>query len=267
MSRITHLLAPLLILALLTLHSQAAQKNKANARDEQRENAAVKEAQQDLAKAKDNLKDGEKSLREAQAAHRKAELDRKQAASDMQKLRDQLEERHEKETGLLAARRELQRLTTERDRLVDPLVKAVRQRETSLAAELATAEQNLSRATTLDERKTAAKQIADIQARFRILETAAIEADPNARRTAQQAAEQEARVRTAVDKFDRVIERDPQLKAADQRFAAAKKAEDAAGDSLAKATRSVANSRNSVEKAEVKLAQKVAQDRRDRNKK
>lgn len=245
----------------------ADQKSRANARDEKRENAAVKEAQQDLDQAKDRLKAEEKQLRAARAAFQKTEQDRKQAASALQKLREQLEEQYEKETGLLAARQNLKQLAADRTRVVSPIIESIRQRETGLSTALHQAEQNLSRAATLDERKTAAKQIADLQAQFRQLEAAAIEADPRARELTRQVAAREQQVQMANQKFDRIIERDSQLKAADQKFQASRKSEDAAEQAVVKATRDVAQAQAGVDRAEKQLAQKVAQDRKDKNRK
>ncbi len=245
----------------------ADQKSRANSRDEKRENEAVKEARQDLDKAKDRLKDEEKQLRAARADFQKAEQERKQAASALQKLREQIEEKYEQETGLQAARQNLKQLTTERDRVLGPIVQAIRQRETGLSAGLKQAEEKLSRATTLDERKGAAKQIAEYQAQFRQLEAAAIEADPRAKELSRKVTLQEQQVQSANQKLDRIIERDNQLKAAEQKFAASRKAEDAAEQAVSKASRDVAQAQTSVDRAEKQLAQKVAQDRKDKNRK
>lgn len=245
----------------------ADQKSRANSRDEKRENEAVKEARQDLDKAKDRLKDEEKQLRAGRADFQKAEQERKQAASTLQKLREQVEEKYEQETGLLAARQNLKQLTIERDRVLGPIVQAIRQRETGLSAGLKQAEEKLSRATTLDERKGAAKQIAEYQAQFRQLEAAAIEADPRAKDLSRKVTLQEQQVQTANQKLDRIIERDNQLKAAEQKFAASRKAEDAAEQAVSKASRDVAQAQAGVDRAEKQLAQKVAQDRKDKNRK
>ncbi|ADG68712.1 hypothetical protein Plim_2890 [Planctopirus limnophila DSM 3776] len=245
----------------------ADQKSRANSRDEKRENEAVKEARQDLDKAKDRLKDEEKQLRAARADFQKAEQERKQAASALQKLREQMEEKYEQETGLQAARQNLKQLTIERDRVLGPIVQAIRQRETGLSAGLKQAEEKLSRATTLDERKGAAKQIAEYQAQFRQLEATAIEADPRAKELSRKVALQEQQVQSANQKLDRIIERDNQLKAAEQKFAASRKAEDVAEQAVSKASRDVAQAQASVDRAEKQLAQKVAQDRKDKNRK
>src|SRR5690349_15395451 len=84
---------------------QNSARKPAPRQDEKRENEAVKEAQQALQSARENLRDDEKSLADGQDRLRKATVAQRTAASDLQKVDDRLEAEHGERTGLTAARK------------------------------------------------------------------------------------------------------------------------------------------------------------------
>jgi len=245
----------------------SAQKKPLPRQDEQRENAAVKEAQRDLQEARDKLRDAEKSLTQEQVQLRQANAAQKTATSAVQKVQDRLEEQHGERTGLVPARQKLKDVQIELDRASKSVLDRVHTEQKPLVEALDRAKQALKPSD--DEipqsRREAVAEHAKLSKQLRDAERQALEADATTKPLLQRVDAAESAVQAAVRKFEIAVERDGDLKAARQAFEKSKRDVDAAETSLTRSSRTVAEARNRLAQATQKLQQKQAADARDNN--
>ncbi len=245
----------------------SAQKKAAPKQDEKRENEAVREAERDVEDAQEKLKQAEGAARDASKAWKSALMERQAALATLQKVRDRLEQEHEASTGLAAARQQLKDSAAELARVSRPILERVHLEQAEIVAELSALQEHLKQPDDPVLRREAATKIPPLTARLRELERAALLKDPPAAKLLETVDKHESRVRDAVKKFDLAVERDPELRTAQQTFAAADRRAEQAEESAAKVTRGLAEARSGLAKATARLQQKQLQDRRDDNRK
>lgn len=256
----------------LCLPLDAAQKNpqsNAQKRDEQRENEAVKKAQQHLNDVQKDLKENEGALRDVQSQLRQAIAQRKMATTALQKTIDRLESEHADLTGLTAARRELKSAQATFDEKAGPVRKQLETKPDFQAAQQALAKIKTALKSMDDDpeadRKQLAKDFSAATAKVHELERAEFQRNPelSALQTKVDAAEKT--VQQAVVKFEKAVEKDGDLKAARKGLEQAQQAEDRAEEAVAKAARTVAAARGKLVQANQQLQQKKLQDAKDDN--
>lgn len=264
----------MLSVAWFCLPMEAAQKNpakqtKTQKQDEQRENEAVRKAQDQLNEVQKDLKKAESGLREAQQHIQRAVAQRQSAASALQKTIDRLEGVHADLTGLTAARRTLKAVQAEFDEKAKPVRKGLESQADFQAAQQALARAKSALQPADDDvtadRKQLAKDYATAQAKVRALEQAAFRRDAELTALQDKINLREKQVQLAVDNFEKAVERDGDLKAARKAFDDAKAAENHAEDARLKAAREVAAARSKAAQATLQLQQKKLQDARDDN--
>ncbi len=260
--------------ASLGLPIEAAQKsgNKATSaqkRDEQRENEAVRDAQEHLNDVQKELKTAEADLRESQQAVRQAVQNRQKAVAAVQKTLDRLEGEHADLTGLTAARRTRKTLQTEFDEKAAPVRKSLESQADYRAAQSALTQAKAALKpvdTDADiDRKQLAKDHLAATAKVRELEQTAFRRDAGLTALQTKIDLAEKQFEAANDKFEKAVERDADLKAARKAFEDSKTAEDKAEQSVAKKSREFASLRGKLAQATQQLQQKKLQDARDDN--
>ncbi|OYW19901.1 MAG: hypothetical protein B7Z55_08075, partial [Planctomycetales bacterium 12-60-4] len=97
------------------------------------------------------------------------------------------------------------------------------------------------------------------------LERGALKNEPVTSKLVEEVDRRERQVQNAVKKFETAVERDTELRAAQQAFEKAGRDADAAEAAAAKSAGAMAEARTSLEKAAARLQQKQLQDRRDPN--
>lgn len=245
----------------------ADQKQPSSKQDEKRENEAVREAERDVEDARGKLKAAEGEAREASKAWKSALTERQAAAAALQEVRERLEAEHQESTGLAEARRRLKESAAELASVSRPILEKVHQLQPDVVSELAGLHEHLRQQDDPVLRREAATKIPPLTARLRELEREALRQDPQAAKLLETVDQQESRVRDSVKKFDLAVERDPNLRRAQQAFTMADRRAEQAEESAAKATRRVNDARNALAKAMERLQQKQLQDRRDDNRK
>ena len=254
---------------------EAAQKtgNKqtpAQKRDEQRENEAVRNAQNHLTDVQKDLKQAEADLREAQQAVRQAVQNRQKAATALQKTLDRLEGEHADLTGLTATRRSLKTLQTEFEEKAAPVRKTLETRADYQAAQSALTKAKAALKPADDDngdvdRKQLAKDHLAATAKVRELEQTAFHNDPGLAALQSKVDLAEKQWHMANDKFEKAVERDGDLKAARKAFENAKIAEEKSEQAVSKEARGLASVRVKAAQATQQLQQKKLQDARDDN--
>ncbi|HET6424131.1 MAG TPA: hypothetical protein VFG20_10635 [Planctomycetaceae bacterium] len=262
-----------IVLGLASLMDAAPKRpgsqSAAQKRDEQRENEAVRKAQDHLKDVEKEAKNAEDELRDAQQRVRQAVSQRQSAAAALQKTIERLESEHADLTGLTAARREFKAAQAAFDNQAAPVRKALQSQ-----AEFQAAQQTLARVKekmksadkdAVVDRAQLAREFATATADLRELEQAAFRREANLIALQTNIDQSQSRVQQAVDKFEKAVERDRDLKAARATFDNAKTAEDRAEQAVTKAAREVTSLRAKIAQATQQLQQKKLQDQRDDN--
>lgn len=253
---------------------EAAQKgpskqSTAQKRDEQRENEAVRKAEDHLRDVQKEVKKTEADLREAQQRVRQTVTQRQAAASALQKTLDRLEGEHADLTGLTATRRALKTVQAEFDQQAAPVRKMLESQDDYRAAQSALARAKAALAPADDDvevdRKQLAKDHLAATAKVRELEQAAFRRDAGLTVLTDKIDRAEKDVQVALERFEKAVERDRDLKTARKAFEDSKAAEDRAETAVAKELRALAAARMKVTQATQQLQQKKLQDARDDN--
>lgn len=247
--------------------TRAADTDRARRLDEQREDAAVRKAQQELNAAQQDVRDAQQSVLKAQAAFRKAESERQGAGVALQKTIDRLEEEHAESAGLVAARNQLKEARAAFTEAASPILASVRQATAYQAAEkdLAAATAALDPETEGD-REEAARKAAAARAAMRDLERAATADDSRLKPLDAQVDAAEAKLKAAQTRFEKAVEQDTALKNARNAFAAAKTAEGKAEAALVRDNRGLLSARSKLARAKQSLQAKKTADQKDANK-
>lgn len=256
----------------LCLPVAAAQKNsqnKAQKRDEQRENEAVRKAQEHLNDVQKDLKQDEGALRDAQGQLRQAITQRKMATSALQKTIDRLEGEHADLTGLTAARQDLKAAQSAFDEMAGPVRKSLESQPDYQAAQQSLAKVKAALKAMDDnpeaDRKQLAKDFSAATAKVHAMERAEFQKNPELAALQTKIDVAEKAVQQALAKFEKAVEKDGDLKAARKALEQSQQAEDRAEDAVAKAVRSLAATRVKLTQANQQLQQKKLQDARDDN--
>jgi chromosome segregation ATPase len=273
----SRLLKTLLLGGLLAFASQvmAAQNGKNNNQknDERRENEAVQKAQKDVSAAEKVVRDAEKSARQAADKLKGAFRDQSKAASQIQKRRDDLEEKHADLVGLTEARRSLDTTRQAYEKAGAPILKQVtestRYRDAQDAAKQADRRLNALRGDEDLEDGERLKLMADAAKTKQLpaqLEREALDAEESLKdeRTALRMAEQAVVKANAA--MDKAVEKDPELKAAKDAFESAKDHFTAARRESLKEAKQLADARQKLSREQNDLQQKINADRKDDNK-
>lgn len=256
----------------LCLPTEAAQKNsqsKAQKRDEQRENEAVRKAQQHVNDVQKDLKQDEGALRDAQGQLRQAITQKKMAIAALQKTIDRLEGEHADLTGLTATRRDLKAAQAAFDEKAGPVRKSLESQPEYQAALQSLAKIKAALKAMDDnpeaDRKQLAKDFSAATTKVHDLERAAFQRNPELTMLQTKVDASEKAVQQALAKFEKAVEQDGDLKVARKALEQAQQAEDRAEDAVAKAARTVAAARVKLTQANQQLQQKKLQDAKDDN--
>lgn len=246
---------------------RAADTDRSRRLDEQREDAAVRKAQEEFKESQQQVRSAQQSLQRSQGAFRKAEAERKAAGVALQRTIDRLEEEHAESAGLNAARDALKECRAAFKEAAEPILAAVRRMPAYQAAEaqLAAATETLAPEAEGD-REEAARSAAAARATMRDLERAATDADPRLEPLDARVVSAETKLEAARTRFDKAVEMDGDLKAARSAFAAAKTAEEKAEAALVRDNRELLAARSRLARAEQSLQAKKRADQRDDNK-
>jgi chromosome segregation ATPase len=250
--------------------AQNPKKPNNQQQDEKRENQAVKEAQENVNDAQKSLREREKDVRDKLAQVRSAIQARQNASNDLKKVEDRLEAQHAETTGLVAAREKLKSAQKDFDQKSSPVLDRLKTEPGYRAAQDALTKAKAAIRPDPDnpdaDRKAAAAAHAKAIEQVRDLERTAIDKVDELRSLRAKVDDAEAGVQAAKKKFDRAVEKDPEMKSAKQAFDKAKLEEDKAEDAVAGAQRRVADARSKVAQAVQRFQQKKAQDLKDANK-
>jgi chromosome segregation ATPase len=245
----------------------AADSDRARRLDEQREDAAVRKAQQEITAAQEEVRQGQQLLLKAQAAFRQAEAGRKGAGVGLQKTVDRLEEEHAESAGLIAARDQVREARAAFKEAASPIIASVQQ-----GTAYQTAEKHLSAATSALEpeaegnREEAARKAAAARATMRELERAVTDAEPRLKTLAATVTAAEAKLEAAQARFEKAVDQDADLKNARTTFAAAKAVEEKAEAALVRNNRGLLSARSKLARAQQSLQAKKIADQKDSNK-
>lgn len=247
------------------------QKAKNPHQDEQRENQAVKKAQQLVREAQDDVRLREREVRELLLKLRATQQQRHQAAQQLQKIEDRLEAKHEETSGFAAAKQRLQAARKALDSAAEPTLQRLRNEPAYQSVQKAIQEAKAAlhadpEQITMD-REAAAEKLAQAMSRLREMEQQALNEveELTPLQTELQAAQQAVQV--ARQQFERMLERDPEWKAAQKTFEDAKRDEDRAERELVQAQRRLLEARRKLLEANQQLQLKIAQDLKDSNRK
>lgn len=245
----------------------AAPMTSAQKRDERREDAAVRKAQDAVNEAQQAVRTAEGEQKTAEGKLREAAARRKAAAGALRKTLDRLEAEHADTTGLTAVRRSLKEAQAEFDLKARPVREALRKDADFRAAEAAVsrAEESLKGAEDPSDRETPLKERLAATNRLRELEDAAFRRDEVLRTLKDRVERSQAAVRQANERFERAVERDEALRAARKEFDSAQAAEERAEKAAATQARDLAAARDKLARATRQLQQKKLEDRRDDN--
>ena len=241
--------------------------NQANKQDEKRENEAVRKAQDELQDAEKAIRKAESSLADARRDLTKAIAARTAAGKNVQKTIDRLEAEHAEGKGVTAARERFKAAQAAYEAAAEP-IRAGLKSDPAYVAALAKVDKAKTalKAAEADARLQAAKESAAALQKVRELEKAALARDPQAKKTGKQMDDAQATLQGTIERFNKAVETDPELKSVKKAFESAKKDEDQAEVALARETRDLAATRSKLVKAQQDLAQKKAADARDSNK-
>ncbi len=244
----------------------AADTDRARRLDEQREDAAVRQAQQAVDEAQRDVRESLQSLQKSQAAFRQAEAERKGAGVALQKTIDRLEEEHAASAGLVAARSHLKQSRAAFDQASEPILASVKTQAAYQAAEV-----ELAEATALltpeaeGDREEAARRAAAARAAMRDLERAAIASDSRIAPFEKRVTAAETNLDAAQSRFEKAVESDADLKAARKAFQTAQAAEAKAEAALLRDNRDLLSARSKLARAQQSLTAKKLDDQRDSN--
>lgn len=246
---------------------RAADTERSRRMDEQREDAAVRKAQEEFNESQQEVRAAQQALQKSQIAFRKAEAERKAAGITLQQTIDRLEDEHADSAGLNAARERLKQCRAAFKEAAEPILASVRQKPAYQAAEkeLAAATEALAPEVEGD-REDAARKAAAARATMRDLERAATDADPRLKPLDASVTSAEATLDAAQARFEKAVERDGDLKTARNAFAAAKAAEEKAEATLARDNRGLLTARSKLARAQQSLQAKKLADQKDDNK-
>lgn len=239
--------------------------------DEQRENQAVKKAQQEVREAQENLRQREQEVRELLSKLRATQQNRHQAAQQLQKIEDRLEAKHEESSGFAAAKRRWQEARKALDSAAEPTLQRLRSEPAYQSVQKAIQEAKAAlqadpEQITVD-REAAAERLAQAMTRLREMEQQALDGvEELAPLQSELQAAQQA-VQVTRQKFERMLERDPEWKAALRAFEDAQRDEDRAERELVQAQRRLLDARRQLLEANQQLQLKIAQDLKDSNRK
>ena len=245
----------------------AADTDRARRLDEQREDAAVRKAQQEVADAQQEIRDAQQSLLKAQTAFRKAEAARKVAGIALQQTIDRLEKEHAESAGLIAARTQLKEAREGFREAAAPILTSVKQ-----GAAYQAAEKDLAAATAAlepeanSDREEAAGKAAAARATMRDLERAATDLDPRLKPLTAKIDAAEMKLEAAQVRFEKAVEKDADLKAVRKTFDAARAEETKTQQSLVKENRGLVTARSKLSRAQQALHAKKIADQKDSNK-
>lgn len=249
----------------LVVISAGAKRN----RDEQREDQAVREAQKGVDEAQKTAKQREQSVREALSKLRSAAQARQTAASAVKKVEDRLEEKHADSTGLKAARAKLQIDQTALDEKSAPVLEKLRKQDDYRSAEAAVAKAKTALSPANEDldtdRAAAAHEYAKALEKLSSLERWTLDRETALKPLLAKVAEDQVAIQAARRRFDAAVEKDPELKAARDAAAKARKAEDDAEGAVAAVQRELAAARSKLATAQQNLQRKRAIDARDGN--
>ena len=253
--------------------AQNGKKNNNQKNDERREDAAVQKARQDVNAAEKSLHESEKSARQAADKLKAALRDQSKAASQIQKRRDDLEEKHADLLGLTEARRTLDAARKAYHKAGAPILKHV--------TESAKHKEALEVAKQADQRLSALRADEDLDDNERLklmaeaakskqlpdrLEREALDADESLKSERSYLRDAEAAFAKANTAMEKAVEKDPELKSAKDAFEVAKDQAAAARRESAKETRQMADARQKLAREQNDLQQKINADRKDDNK-
>jgi len=249
------LLSQSLLLALVASSPVHADNKKPSTAD-------INRQKQDVKKAREKSEEENKDLREARQrlTRQKTALDR--AMTEMQSVRRRVEEELDNTPALVRARQEADSARKSLQQASEPLLAELRQREVyqQLVAERDALKRKIDAGQAGGRGDAAAKELAALTAQIRDRETAAIDADPQARKWKTEIPELEARVKDQIKNRDRSLE-------SDRRMAEARKDLEKAKAELADAEQQLSRELKQAASADQKLQQEQQQQRNLENKK
>lgn len=240
--------------------------SKAQKNDEQRENAAVKEARKDVNAAQDRQRAAAKAVRDAEQALNQAEQQQRRAASELQKAGDRLETELADLHGLTQARRSLREVQSRLDAISRPVLQEARQtaalREAQAAVDRERQRIDALRTNAGPEDRAA---LARLTAALNRLEREALGRDARTQLQQRAVDDAEESVRKQLAVVQKEAARSPVYQTAEQAFESAKRDVARARQTLEKEQRDLREAAQAVTRAEQNLARKMAADARDPN--
>lgn len=253
------------LLAALAAPAGAAPK-KAQKNDEQRENAAVKEARKEVNAAQERQRTATKAVRDAEQALNQAELQQRRAASELQKTAERLENEYADTLGLTAARKNLKDSQARLDAISRPVLQEARLtaaiRDAQAAVDRERQRLEMLRTTTAPGDRAA---LARLNAALNRLEREALRRDPRTQLPQRSVDEAEESVHNQLAAVQKAAARSPVYQTAEQAFETARRDAAKSRQILEKQQRELQDAAQSVTRAEQALARKVAADARDPN--
>lgn len=243
-----------------------AAPRKAQKNDEQRENAAVKEARKEVGAAQDRQRTAAKAVRDAEQALNQAELQQRRAAAELQKAADRLETELADLHGLTQARRNLRDVQTRLDAISRPVLQEARQTAALREAQAAVDRERQR----IDALRTTAgpadrAALARLTAALNRLEREALGRDTRTQLQQKAVDDAEESVRRQLAAVQKEAARSPVYQTAEQAFETSKRDVSRARQALEREQRDLREAAQAITRAEQNLARKTAADARDPN--
>ncbi len=267
------------LVAMLIVAGSANAQNKgkssdANRKDEQRENARVKEAQQAVDKAQQAHRDAAKDVTAASQQLTRAEASKRQAVDQAQDVRKQVQEQQESRLGLPALLTQQDAAQKAYDAAAAPVLQALHATGPYLAAvaDAKAAHEELQAARRANPSAVEAGNEDALSALVRRtlkpgeLEKAAVEANPAAQAARQALGRVQDKVKAAREATKMAVESSSSLRSALNELDSRNTAVDRAKADLARDRQRLAAAAGKVEQERQQLARAIAADRKDDNK-
>lgn len=240
--------------------------SKAQKNDEQRENAAVKEARKEVNAAQDRQRAAAKAVRDAEQALNQAEQQQRRAATELQKTGERLENENAELLGLTTSRSALKAAQAQLDAASRPVLQEVRRTAAVLDAQAAL-DRERTRLEALRPSGAAADraELARLTAAVNRLERESLARDSRTQIHQRAVDEAEEAVRKQLAIVQRETSRSPAWQAAERTFEAARRDVSQARQTVEKHQRDLQEAARAVDRAEQTLAKKTAADARDPN--
>ena len=253
--------------------AQNGRQTQAQKNDEKRENEAVHKAQQDVKAAQAAETAAERSAKKAIDELRSAERELVQAASNLKKVREDLEEKHAESAGLTAARKNAESARMAYESAGKPVLQRLAEtaKHKQAVAAAKEAEQRLARLRNdsdgnADDRIKQSAEAARIKLVPGQLERGALDAESSLKPHRDKLTAAEVAVVAARKTADRAIDKDPALKGATDKVERAKEAVASARRNAGQEEKQLVAARQKLAREQQDLQQKIAADKRDDNK-